>query len=716
MTAILNSSYVHALAWTLLHFLWQGAALGLIAFVWLRRTHQPPPVRYTVGVGILAAMLAAPVITYAWLMNSPDVSRSVTPALSARVASIAFVPAEVIGQPGASASTGSAAVVMVLGLWLSGVSVLSLRLLGGWIVARRFVRRAIRPVSPEIRTLAQRIAGRLALDRVVHVVESTAVTVPMIIGWLKPVVLLPAAALAGLSAMQVEALLAHELAHVRRHDYLVNLLQHVTETLLFYHPAVWWLSRQVRTEREHCCDDLAVDACGDRLVYATALSDLAALGATRGLALAATDGSLLERVQRILGQSGDRRSPTSGWISVVLVCLLAAALIPVVAARGRSQGSEAGSANALAADPAVTPASSEVPAVIERVAGAATADEVEDLPALPVQEPVPVDIARIKKQLSEIEEMRRALLQQYLEKYSDQMGERNRELELKAKLLEELKAKLAAEQRGSSEISAGPSEAVLAEIKARAEELSRAAEQEKLMGDERARAERQSAEAALDEAKMRAMENKRAEEELRVEQKMQALQEQAELKELNAAQLADSNQTADNLKEKLDQANARLQELKRSLEAKLAGAADQNAALSERAKLASERETGSGASGAVVFERDGTKITLKWTGRFRLSEDNRDIAWVEAGRTVALVDGSTVVEVRGLPDGRIERTYARNGQALPYEPSGREFVSTILQQVFPNGVRFESESSRSDELKAILKAVRRSAGRQEGAY
>ena len=94
--------------------------------------------------------------------------------------------------------------------------------------------------------------------------------------------LLPMSALAGLSPLQVEAILAHELAHIRRHDYLVNLLQTLLETLLFYHPAVWWLSRQIRIEREHCCDDLAVSLCGDPVVYARALADLEELrGAVR---------------------------------------------------------------------------------------------------------------------------------------------------------------------------------------------------------------------------------------------------------------------------------------------------------------------------------------------------------------------------------------------------------------------------------------------------
>ena len=135
--------------------------------------------------------------------------------------------------------------------------------------------------------------------------ESAAVTVPTLVGWVRPVVLLPAAALSGLTPEQLEAILAHELAHVRRHDYLVNLLQSLVETLLFYHPAVWWVSAEVRAEREHCCDDLAVAVCGDRLVYVSALAELTSME-RRAFALAATDGSLLDRVRRILGRPVER--------------------------------------------------------------------------------------------------------------------------------------------------------------------------------------------------------------------------------------------------------------------------------------------------------------------------------------------------------------------------------------------------------------------------
>jgi beta-lactamase regulating signal transducer with metallopeptidase domain len=163
-------------------------------------------------------------------------------------------------------------------------------------------------------TPCRRIAYRLGLPAAAHVVESALVEVPTVVGWLRPAILLPMAAMAALSPAQIEAVLAHELAHIRRHDYAVNLLQTIAETVLFYHPAVWWLSARVRTEREHCCDEVAVRISGDAVAYARALAELEAWRTSSpALALAATGGSLLERVRRILRVpvTDEPRSP--GW-------------------------------------------------------------------------------------------------------------------------------------------------------------------------------------------------------------------------------------------------------------------------------------------------------------------------------------------------------------------------------------------------------------------
>ena len=258
--------------------------------------------------------------------------------------------------------------------------VLSCRLLGGWMLTRRLARSAVARVARNRSCGARhRRHGCSWIARGDRRVGRGAV--PTLVGWVKPVVLLPAAALAGLSPEQLRAILAHELAHVRRHDYLINLLQSVVETLLFYHPAMWWVSSQVRAEREHCCDDLAVEVCGDRLVYVSALAELTTLASQRGFALAATDGSLLSRVQRILGRPRAMHEPTPAWALIALFVLIAGGLGSFRAASAEATEpppamvTTIAKTNFLAIAPASTPIETAVAAAPTKSNDAAAAEE-----------------------------------------------------------------------------------------------------------------------------------------------------------------------------------------------------------------------------------------------------------------------------------------------------------------------------------------------------
>jgi hypothetical protein len=210
----------------------------------------------------------------------------------------------------------------IVAAWTLGVLICSVRLAGGWWQARRLVTIGTRPVAERWDRVKAELAVRLELSRPVRLLESSRVAVPIVIGWLKPTLLVPTAVLAGMHPQELEAVLAHELAHIRRHDYLVNLVQSSLETLLFYHPGVWWVSHVVRSEREHCCDDLAVAACGDAVLYARALTSIEI---TRhhnpGLVLAISGSPLLARVRRLLGVR-EPVSTSSGWVVAVLTALM----------------------------------------------------------------------------------------------------------------------------------------------------------------------------------------------------------------------------------------------------------------------------------------------------------------------------------------------------------------------------------------------------------
>ena len=326
------SPAVQAIAWALVHFLWQGALVGLAAAGALTLLGKAKAaVRYGVALAALLVLLACPIVTTFWIAEASnrgtdavlvDAEDELVPSRVAENPAPAFDSPAALSTPSVVRDLLPTALPWVFGLWLAGVAALSVYHLGGWRLTRSLRHRGSRPVSGELETRLRELARRMGVARAVALLESSAVPVPAVIGWLRPVILVPASALAGLSPQQLEAILAHELAHVRRHDYLVNLLQTMVETLLFYHPAVWWVSTQVRRERENCCDDLAVAVCGDRLGYARALADLEGLrGPSPRLAMAADGGSLVDRVRRLVGAParGSRRSWLAGALALSLL-------------------------------------------------------------------------------------------------------------------------------------------------------------------------------------------------------------------------------------------------------------------------------------------------------------------------------------------------------------------------------------------------------------
>ena len=213
-------------------------------------------------------------------------------------------------------------------IWIAGVLFFHVRGMASWIAARRLRRRGVCAAAQSWQARLDRLAARLRLSRPVTLLESCLAEVPVVIGYLRPVILMPVGLLAGLPAGQIESILLHELAHIRRHDYLVNLMQIVVESLVFYHPAVWWISGVMRTERENCCDDLVVATQGDALGYAAALTALErSRGVAREAVLAATGGSLVKRVRRLLIQpEGPRAALTPVFSAAALTVTVAAAL------------------------------------------------------------------------------------------------------------------------------------------------------------------------------------------------------------------------------------------------------------------------------------------------------------------------------------------------------------------------------------------------------
>ena len=338
-----SEPWVERLGWTLLHFLWQGVLIAAV-YAAIRKWICPrPPVRtHDICWGARRSRL------WQRLRSSPG------PCCDRQPQSMAPVPAHFAAtSPAASGPAGTATTAWlrtgaphalpepllpwVVVIWLAGALAFWLRLLGGWICAVRLRSRLVRPAPREWQQALDGLKTRIRVSRPVRLLVSSLVQAPAVVGWLRPVVLVPVGALAGLPAAQIEALLVHELAHIRRHDYLVNVLQSVVEALLFYHPAVWWVSGHIRTEREQCCDDVAVSVSGDVLTYARALAEMeSARPAHFKAAMAANGGSLAHRIARLLGQSRPASPTLSGpgiMAAAMLLGITAFALFGQPAAR-----------------------------------------------------------------------------------------------------------------------------------------------------------------------------------------------------------------------------------------------------------------------------------------------------------------------------------------------------------------------------------------------
>jgi beta-lactamase regulating signal transducer with metallopeptidase domain len=386
-----DRSVIDALGWTLLNFVWQGVLIAL-AFAALDRllSRASASLRYLAACGTLLVMLAVPVGTFVVLRSlgphgPPSLVQSATtPAPAAKPGGarldvhrrlVTAGPDRIAVRRGprtsltevfaawAEAARLSAIVPWLVMLWGMGVLALSIRLLGGWWLVRRIRDSLANAPLPEWQPRLVALSQRIGVSRPVRLFRSALVQVPTAIGWLHPVILLPASTLTGLSPRQIESILAHELAHIRRHDYVVNLLQSLVETLLFYHPGVWWVSNRIREERELCCDDLAVGVAGDAVLYAEALCQLERLrGEAAALAVAASGGSLLARITRLVGATPRSHDQRSRGLASVLGAGAVVALMLSPAAQDTRGGM--GVATAASSAPAPAAATRHAPPAI----------------------------------------------------------------------------------------------------------------------------------------------------------------------------------------------------------------------------------------------------------------------------------------------------------------------------------------------------------------
>ncbi len=312
--------HMEALGWTLVHFCWQAAAIALVYRVAdLAFARARSNVRYLLALAALLAMLTASVVTLGYEEVRSGAVTAV-PAYSSQSDMATLVPlvpifsAQSMNEPRHFASPQTATFMVWLDLaWLLGVMALGARTLGGWWLIRRLRHTALLPVPEPVQRCFDAVRVRLGIRRNVEIYLSEKISGPMTVGVFRALVLVPLSAIASLDPEQLEVVLAHELAHVQRADYLWNLVQTLVETLFFFHPAVWWIGGKLRQQRELCCDDVAIASCSDPVVYASALLRLEEQRRNRLHLAMALDGnqsrfSLRRRIGRILGEPASRES------------------------------------------------------------------------------------------------------------------------------------------------------------------------------------------------------------------------------------------------------------------------------------------------------------------------------------------------------------------------------------------------------------------------
>ncbi len=382
--------FIEPIGWMLVHFLWQGLLVAAVLkfALWLMRG-AGARWRHAAAVVALLAMVAVAAGTLVRLWPEARNASTMREAASLRTAEVVHAPVSdaaakgvagaVVGRAPAwsvksiSSETSNAKVPLtprvlamvdralpfLVALWAGGVVFFSQRLARGWLRARGWVRCGLPPAAGQWAERLEGLRERLRVSAPVRLLSSTLVAVPAVVGWLRPVVLVPASLFTTLSAAELEAILAHELAHIRRHDYAVNLLQCAVETLFFYHPAVWWVSARLRQEREHCCDDLAAAACGGALPYARALALLEELRVVEAgtPALAANGGSLLQRIRRLAGVPEPRVAVNFWpWLAAVLVLVVGLAVgVGMAGAGEKKEAAPAAAGGQTAAQAPVTP-------------------------------------------------------------------------------------------------------------------------------------------------------------------------------------------------------------------------------------------------------------------------------------------------------------------------------------------------------------------------
>ena len=321
-----DASWLQILGYTLLHSVWQAFIVTAAVILALRLIpNRLSSVRYFVASLGLMVIVSLSIGTLVYINVTSTASTSMTyiimQAGTTQVQQSTFTPVtNYLDQASAFIQSNVPFFLMV---WIFGTFLFSLRILAGLVYVEK-IRRDATLLHNECTDRIHQLAERLHINRLISLAESSAIQVPILIGHFKPMILIPIGMCTSLSMEQLETIFIHEIAHIRRKDYLMNMLQLVVEAIYFFNPFVWIVSGIMKREREHCCDDAVVQLHGNAKAYAHALATLEELRLSKvglSLSLAENKNQLLNRVKRLMEKSVKNYSGRERIIPAVLLAI-----------------------------------------------------------------------------------------------------------------------------------------------------------------------------------------------------------------------------------------------------------------------------------------------------------------------------------------------------------------------------------------------------------
>ena len=316
VSQFLSSDISYALAWTLVHSLWQLSVIALALNLLLRLAKkQSSSFKYAISLGALGLALLTTLVTFSlYIVDAPEVIV---------LAAEGTLTEEVIKASALLPSLDftNQYIPVIVNAWIIGSILFLIRFSGAYIYLRYIIKQS-KLESPILLNGLRTLKKKYNIHRSVIIRESIRITTPMVMGYVKPVILFPLGLANQLSMQEVEAILAHELAHIKRHDFLFNLLQSLAEIVFYYHPAIWYISSKIRYERENCCDDMAIAMTGNSVSYAKTLvklQDIKHQNLIPALAFSGNKSEFSQRIFRILNLPVNTSNMKQKFLAFLLV-------------------------------------------------------------------------------------------------------------------------------------------------------------------------------------------------------------------------------------------------------------------------------------------------------------------------------------------------------------------------------------------------------------